>query len=133
MLLGASAAAAADYELALSRYSGAIDLYVEEWLGDALRQGFRPLDAVSHYQAAMMAPGQSNQAVLRIKIGRSYMEAGEFERALEQFDQVYAQATNPATKASMNLLAGRSLGIAGQLGRAPFSLPRLLRKLPCRL
>ena len=113
--LGEPTAAVADYELALSQYSGAIDLYVEEWLGDALRQGFRPLDAISHYQAAMIAPGQTNQTGLRIKIGRAYMEAGEFERALEQFDQVYAQATDPATKASMNLLAGEALELQGNL------------------
>ena len=114
-LLGEPAFAAADYEQALSQYSGAIDLYVEEWLGDALRQDFRPIEAVSHYQAAMIAPGQTNQTGLRIKIGRAYMEAGDYERALEQFDQVYAQATDPATKASMNLLAGEALELQGNL------------------
>ena len=114
-LLGDAAAAAVDYELYLSQYPGAIDLYVEEWLGDALRQGFRPLDAVSHYQAALLAPGQSNQTGLRIKIGRAYMEAGEFEQALEQFDHVYAQAADPSTKASMNLLAGEALELQGNL------------------
>ena len=114
-LLGEPASAAADYERYLSQYSGAIDLYVEEWLGDALRQDFRPLDAVSHYQAALIAPGQTNQTGQRIKIGRAYMEAGEFERALEQFDQVYAQAADPATKASMNLLAGEALELLGNL------------------
>ena len=114
-LLGDPVSAVADYELSLSQYSGAIDLYVQEWLGDALRQGFRPLDAVSHYQAALKAPGQTNQTGLRIKIGRAHMEAGEYERALEQFDQVYAQAADPATKASMNLLAGEALELQGNL------------------
>ena len=113
--LGEPAFAAADYEQALSQYSGAIDLYVEEWLGDALRQDLRPIEAVSHYQAAMIAPGQTNQTGLRIKIGRAYMEAGDYERALEQFDQVNAQATDPATKASMNLLAGEALELQGNL------------------
>ncbi len=114
-LLGDPDSAAADYELYLSENPGVIDLYVEEWLGDVLRRASRPLDAVSHYQAAILAPGQSNVLGLRIKIGRAYMEAGEFEPALEQFDQVYTQVTDPATKASMNLLAGEALEMQGDL------------------
>ena len=114
-LLGDPSSAVADYELYLSQNPRVIDLYVEEWLGDVLRQVSRPLDAVSHYQASILAPGQSNHLGLRIKIGRAYMEAGEFERALEQFDQVYTQATDPATKASMNLLAGEALELQGNL------------------
>ncbi len=114
-LLGDPAPAVGDYELYLLHNPGVIDLYVEEWLGDALRQAFRPLDAVPHYQAAILSPGQTHQTGLRIKIGRAYMEAGEFAQALEQFDQVYAQATDPSTKASMNLLAGEALEMQGDL------------------
>ena len=114
-LLGDPASAVTDYELYLSQNPEVIDLYVEEWLGDVLRQASRPLDAVSHYEAAILAPGQTNHLGLRIKIGRAYMEAGEFEQALEQFDQVYAQATDPATKATMNLLAGEALELQGDL------------------
>ena len=114
-LLGEPASAASDYELYLMQKPGVIDLYVEEWLGDVLRQDFRPLDAVPHYQSGILAPGQSNPLGLRIKIGRAYMEAGEYEKALEQFDHVYAQSSNAATKASMNLLAGEALELLGDL------------------
>jgi soluble lytic murein transglycosylase len=114
-LRGDPASAVTDYELYLSQNPGVIDLYVEEWLGDVLRQASRPLDAVSHYEAAILAPGQSNPLGLRIKIGRAYLEAGEFGQALDQFDQVYSQATDPATKASMNLLAGEALELQGDI------------------
>ena len=114
-MLGDPASAVEDYERYLSLRPGVIDLYVEEWLGDVLRQASRPLEAVAHYEAAVLSPGQSNQLGLGIKIGRAYMEAGEFAQALEQFDQVYAQAADPATKASMNLLAGEALEMQGDL------------------
>ena len=114
-LLGNHGAAVADYESYLAGRSGVIDLYVHEWLGDALRQAFRPLEAVPHFESAVLSPGQANVLGLGIKIGRAYMEAGEHAQALEQFDQIYAQSTDSVTRAALNLLAGEALEAQGDL------------------
>ena len=114
-LLGNQEAAAADYKSYLSERSGVIDSYVQEWLGDALRQAFRPLEAVPHYEAAILSPGQADILGLGIKIGRSYLEAGEHGQALEQFDRIYVQTTDAATRAAMNLLAGEALEAQGDI------------------
>jgi soluble lytic murein transglycosylase len=114
-LLGNPAAAVADYEAYIAERPGVIDLYVQEWLGDSLRQDSRPLEAVPHYEAAILAPGQVNMAGLGIKIGRAYLEAGEFEQALEQFDALSTQASDPATLATLNFLAGEALEQLGDL------------------
>ncbi|GMR11594.1 MAG: transglycosylase SLT domain-containing protein [Anaerolineae bacterium] len=113
--LGNNEAAVADYESYLAERSGVIDLYVYEWLGDALRRASRPLEAVPQYEAAILSPGQANILRLRIKIGRAYLEASDYARALEQFDQVYAQSSDAGTRASMNLLAGQALEAQGDL------------------
>ena len=114
-LLGNHGAAAADYESYLGERPGVIDLYVREWLGDALRQDFRPLEAIPHYESAMLSPGQFNVLGLGIKIGRAYLEAGEYEQALEQFDRIYVQSTDAVTRATMNFLAGEALEAMGDL------------------
>ncbi|MFV1857940.1 MAG: tetratricopeptide repeat protein, partial [Anaerolineales bacterium] len=114
-LLGNNEAAAADYESYMAERSGVIDLYVNEWLGDALRRASRPLEAVPNYEAALLSAGQANILGLRIKIGRAYLEAGDYAQALEQFDQVYAQSSDAATRAAMNLLAGEALEAQGDL------------------
>ncbi len=107
--LGQPDLAAADYATYLERRPGVLDAYVEEWFGDALRQAGQPLEAVVHYQKAIAAPRTTDGLPLEIKIGRSYMEAGQLELALTQFEAVAAQTTDPSTRASLNLLAGETL------------------------
>ena len=109
------AAAASDYETYLTLRPGVMDLYVEEWLGDVLRQAGRPLDAIPHYEAARRSAGQVNPLGLGIDIGRAYLEAGEFGLALEAFDGLRAQTSDGSTLASLNLLAGEALEQMGDL------------------
>ena len=116
--LGQPEQAAADYAAYLEQRPGVLDGYVEEWLADALRLAGRPLEAVGHYQNAIAAQGITDALSLLIKIGRCYLEAGEFELALTQFDSVYAQTSDPGTRASMNLLAGEALEGLGQFDGA---------------
>jgi len=107
--LGQPELSAADYAAYLVQRPGVLEAYVEEWLADALRQAGRPLEAVAHYQNAVAAPRTTDGLPLLIKIGRSYLEAGQLEQALTQFEAISVQTTDPATRASLNLLAGEAL------------------------
>jgi soluble lytic murein transglycosylase len=106
---GQSGQSATDYAAYLEQRPGVLDAYVEEWLADALRLAGQPLEAVAHYQNAIAAPRITDALPLLVKIGRCYLEAGELDLALTQFDSISAQTTDPGTRASMNLLAGESL------------------------
>lgn len=107
-------AALADYERYLQARPGRIDSYVLERMGDLLRQAGRPLEAVERYEAAAAAPRLGSALGIRLKVGRAYFEAGDYAAALEAFDQVYAVAQDAATKATANLLAGRTLEALGR-------------------
>ncbi|MFQ5943822.1 MAG: tetratricopeptide repeat protein [Anaerolineales bacterium] len=114
-LLGDPADAVVDYEAYLVQRPGVIDLYVHEWLGDVLRQVSRPLDAIPHYETALLSPGQANSVGVRIKLGRALLEAGEHTKAIEQFDRIYELSADGAIRASMNLLVGEALELQGDL------------------
>ena len=105
--------AVADYRQYLALRSGRIDSYVEEQIGDALRAAGQPLEAIPEYQAAIAAPHLGGDLSLDVKIGRAYMQGKDYQHALQAFDLVAATATDDATKASMNLLAGQVLEAEG--------------------
>ncbi len=104
--------ALADFDAYLSLEPALLAADVHEQVGDVLRQLGAPLDAIMHYERAIAAqPG--NLYGLRIKIGHAYMEAGDFQAAFSAFDLMYQSAQEPATKAAMNLMAGRALEAGG--------------------
>jgi soluble lytic murein transglycosylase len=112
--LGALDLAVSDYEEYLRLRPGRIDSYVEERIGDVLRREGLPADSIAHYQSAEAAPRLGDTIGLQIKVGQAYMESGDATRAIEAFDQVYQETSDPATKATMNLLAGRALESLGE-------------------
>lgn len=107
-----------DYQDYLTLQPGVIDSYVEEWVGDDLRQVGRPLEAVQRYQAAIDAPRLGSVQNLRVKMGLARLEAGDYLNAIAVFDEVQQLAGDPATKATMNLLVGRALEAQGDLDGA---------------
>lgn len=113
LALDKPADAVADYRQYLALRSGRIDSYVDEQIGDALRAAGQPLQAIPEYQAAIAAPHLGSDLGLDVKIGRAYMEGKDYQHALQAFDLVAGKATDDATKASMNLLAGQVLEAEG--------------------
>ncbi len=112
--LGALDLAVSEYEEYLRLRPSRIDSYVEERIGDVLRRAGLPADSISHYQSAQASPRTGGSLGVEIKIGQAYMESGDVSSAIEMFDQVYREASDPATKATMNLLAGRALESLGE-------------------
>jgi soluble lytic murein transglycosylase len=115
---GDDGAAITEYEQYLALRPGYIDSYVNERLGDLLRNTSRPLEAVAKYEAAIAAPRLGGTLPLRLDIGRAYLEAGDAQAALQVFDEVHALAGDDATKAATNLLAGRALEALGNMQEA---------------
>jgi soluble lytic murein transglycosylase len=101
--------AAEDYRQFLTLEPGVLDSYVHEQLGDLQRAAGRPLDSIAEYQAAAAAPRLGGTRSLEIDIGLAYLEGARFAEALAQFDAIQAQATDGASIATLNLLAGRAL------------------------
>jgi soluble lytic murein transglycosylase len=112
--LGALDLAVTEYQTYLQLRPGMIDSYVEERIGDVLRRAGLPADSIAHYQSAETEPRIGGTIGLEIKVGQAYMEDGDAKSAIEAFDQVYHEATDSATKATMNLLAGRALESLGE-------------------
>jgi soluble lytic murein transglycosylase len=113
--LGDLPAAIRDYDRYLELRPGLIDSYVHEKVGDALRALGNPSEALIRFQAAFEAPRTGTIHGLWIKIGHSYMESGDYAMAVQTFDEVYRMISDGATRASMNLLAGRALEAMGDV------------------
>lgn len=97
---------------AFARYQesrpGRIDAMVFERRADLLRSAGRPGEAVPLFQQSLA--DQSLEASLRvsIKIGRAYMEAGDYNTAIEQFLDVYQRAQDGFTLATVDYLLGQA-------------------------
>jgi soluble lytic murein transglycosylase len=111
--LGDDEQAIRDFEQYLLHRPGILDSYVQEQMGDAYRRLGRPLEGVERYLLAIAAPRIEGTLGLQIKIAYALYEAGDYLQALEKFSEVYNLATEPETKAAMNLLAGRALMAIG--------------------
>src|SRR3990172_3941126 len=72
-----------------------------------------PPEGTPHYGWAEASPRLGGTLGLDIKIGRALLEIGDEASAIEVFDQVYQQTTDPVTKSTMNLLAGQALESLG--------------------
>jgi soluble lytic murein transglycosylase len=111
--LGRADLAASDFQSYLTLQPDRLGAYVEEWLGDALRQAGRPLEAVPHYLSAVGQPRISSSSPILLKVGLAYLEGGQPASALLQMDQLYATDLEPGIRASANWIAGRALEALG--------------------
>jgi soluble lytic murein transglycosylase len=118
LALGDHEQAIKDFDQYLIRKPGILDSYIQELIGDLLRGLGRPTEGIERYQLAIAAPGVGGTLTLQIKWGYALYEAGEYARAYEKFDEVYNLASDPETKATMNLMAGRALEMIGDVETA---------------
>ncbi len=116
--LGLWDAAIADYQRYLDLRPGRIEAFVHEAIGDDLRRAGRPLEAVTHYQLAIGLPGLGGSRGLQIKIGRCYLEAGDFASAAAVFEALAQTSTEPLDGAAIDLLWGTALEGMGDVAGA---------------
>ncbi len=69
--------------------------------------------AIPEYQAAISAPRLGDTLGVRLNLGSAYLRANELDQALAEFDGVYQAASDGATKATANYLAGEALLLKG--------------------
>ncbi len=100
---------AAAYQEYLTARPGLLDAYAQERRGDALLNLGDYNSALAAYQAALAAPEQPDPLNIRIKIANTTYAAGEYDIALDMYDQIYAATDQDYLKARMSLLAGRAL------------------------
>jgi soluble lytic murein transglycosylase len=111
--LGEDDLAIEDFKKYLEYRPGILTSYVEETIGDAQRRQGRAQTAIPHYQRALEAAHLGGTFELELKVGNSYLEAGDYPNALAKFEQLFTEANRSATKAALNLLMGRALEAMG--------------------
>ncbi len=116
--LGDNAQAIEDFDKYLNQKPGILDSYLHELIGDLLRGLGYPLEGIERYQLAITAPRLGGTLGLQIKWGYALYEAGQYAGAFDKFDEVFNLTSDPGTKATMNLMAGRSLELIGDVETA---------------
>jgi soluble lytic murein transglycosylase len=111
--LGEDDLAIEDLKRYLEYRPGILVSYVEELIGDAQRRQGRSLAAIPHYERALQAPAIGGSFELRLKIGHSLLEAGEYQSALLTFEELFQDSFTSSSKAKLNLLIGRVLEATG--------------------
>lgn len=112
--LGQPAEAAQAYARYLEARPGRIDTIVLERRGDSLRAARLPGEAISVYQAALEDIPLEQELRIAIKIGRAQTEAGDYEAAVAQFQQVYEDAQDGFTRATADYLMGQAYAALGR-------------------
>jgi soluble lytic murein transglycosylase len=106
--LGRFADAEEAYMSYLSERPGVIDHFIHERRGDALVASGDPNGAIEAYRAALEAPHSGDVVDLSIKLARSHAAAGDYNTALDHYQQVLNATGNDFIKAQMDLLSGQA-------------------------
>ncbi len=129
--LGEWGAAIADFETYLRLRPGLIDSYVHERIGDAylaLGQPQRSLD--SYAQAATATREASSLAALRERVAAGYLNIGDIDQAIAQYDAILGFAENSFYKASIEWQAAQVLLNAENYASGYTRLQRLVNQYP---
>lgn len=110
--------AADAYDTYMTRVSGVLDGYVQEYRGDALRDAEDYTGAQNAYNAALSAPRMDDGLDLQIKIAEARAAFGDYAGALTLYDQIFASSTNDYIRAQMDYLAGNAHIELGQADEA---------------
>lgn len=103
-----------DWQTYLNGGSTVINSTVYELVGDLYARSGQPEVATEHYQASLETERLGSYLPVHVKLANAWVAMGEREAAIERYDLVFENSTDPNTKATMNLLAGRSLEWLGQ-------------------
>jgi soluble lytic murein transglycosylase len=101
------AAAAQAYQDYLSRRTGVIDAYAQEWRGDSLVQAGDLGGALSAYTLALAASRLSDTITVQYKIANVYNQQQDYSAALAAYQAIFDGTTNEYLKAEMDLNIGR--------------------------
>lgn len=106
------------YSKYLSVHPSALDAFVHELRGDVLSSAGNFDSAIQAYQAAINSTQVGDTSNLELALGKTLAAKGDNEGAIKKFMGVYEATTNDYTKATANLLAGRSYSALGMPDQA---------------
>ncbi len=120
-----------DFNAYLNLRPGLIDSYVYERIGDAYLALGQPTPSLDAYaQAAAATREVSSLAALRERVAAGYLNAGQLQQAVAQYDAILADAQNPAYRASIMLQAAQVLINAGDVATGYTRLQQLVNDYP---
>jgi len=110
---------------------GVIDSYVYERIGDAYLALGQPALSLDAYGRAAEAPRETSSLVaLRERVAAGYLNAGQPQRAVQQYDAILAVAENAPYRASIQLQAAQVLLGQGDVAGGHTRLQRLVNDYP---
>lgn len=106
------------FTIYLALRPGVIDAYIQEKRGDAYSAAGDDTNAISAYQAALIAPHIGDNTALQIKIAQAFIRLGDTTTALGLYDMIFTASSNDYVKAQMDFLTGQIYLSLGQTDQA---------------
>lgn len=129
--LGEWQRALTDFETYLAQRPGLIDSYAYERIGDAYLALGLPQESFTAYtKAADATRALSSLVALRERVAAGYLNAGQPDQAVAQYDAILAQAQNAPYRASIQLQAAQVLLNAGDAAGGYTRLQIIVRDYP---
>jgi soluble lytic murein transglycosylase len=129
--LGEWTAAIADFRAYVQLRPGLIDSYVYERIGDAYLALDQPQQALDAYTTAANATRETAGLVeLRERVAASYLNVGDIDSAMAQYDNILAVAENSFYKASIEWQAAQVLLAQEDFAGGYTRLQRLANNYP---
>lgn len=110
--------AAENYQLYLQLQPDAIPTYILIWLGDTYFAAGNYLSAYESYNQAASDPGILSLDTIQLKMAQSLSASGDYQNALDLYEQIYQSTANDYTKAEINWLRGQIYYLLGEDGYA---------------
>ncbi len=118
--LGRASVELGDFETAVDAFRGYLDdnpdmvAYVQPLIAEAYLALGDSASALEAYEAALTGPSYRIKEVeTRLIIAGNYLDAGEYDQAIAQYDAIHNLALTEATRGQMTYLAGAAELLAG--------------------
>lgn len=128
--LGRYPDAAAAYRTYLLLRPGVLDGFIQERLGDALRQSGDAVAALAAYEAAHKLTSPGDEPLLLLKMARTRQQIGDYGGAIALCDQIIQESDNDYLKAEAEYVAAEAHEALGQVAQAQERLRRAVHEYP---
>lgn len=123
-----------DFTLYLQKRPGLLDSYAWERIGDAYLALQQPQQALTSYGKAAVGMPRSIVPLLQLreKVAAAYLNAGDVNAAIDQYDEILKVAKNPPYRASIAYAAAQMLDKSGGTIQAIGRYKAILAEYPAQ-